>query len=312
VLLAPPIAGVALIATKVQSTARPMRSDLYLVSPASGKATLLLRDAADAKSTRDGATIAYVRGSAIWIARRDGTQAHRVTSPPRGARDKDPTWTPNGKMLYFARRSGSGEATTESVYAVERDARRLRVVVRASAVSGFHHLPDCLERPSVSADGRTLALTRIGSCGHTPDWSVAMDTSHGHAVHFDPPWPAWAIDPDVQLVGAQWATRASQVAFGVFDTEELRAGISIADARGKDAHSVVSWRFPWPVYPTRLAPAWSPNDAKIAFVKSTHSRAGIDVGDLWLVRADGRSLRRVTRTADYSDVAWLPAARRGR
>jgi Tol biopolymer transport system component len=303
-----------LLVTEATGTRSPVRLDLYTMRPDGSHLRLLTQDAANAAASRNGQEIAFTRDGAIWLMQRDGSGQTRVTTPPQGAADDDPTWTPNGGRLYFSRQTGSGAdgTWTASIYSVNPDGSALLRVTRASSNSGLHHLPACEEMPSLAPNGKILVYTIISSCSQTPDWWVDAATTAGHAVKFNPPWPDWAID--VQFGGARWAPKRMQVAYSVWDMS-VRAGISISDLSGKHAHRVVSWPTSYAsVWPGTMSPAWSPDGGWLAFVKSLKYVAGIDapngpaVGELWLVATSGAGLRQLATVKNCTAATWLPPA----
>jgi len=263
--------------------------NLVLVAVDGTHSRVLVRNGARASVSRNGARIAFVRGRAIWVARRDGSGQRRLTTPPAGASDTDPAWTPRGTRIVFSR--STGKAANESSSAAIADVRvadggDLRILVRPPRSSGLHNLPACDVRPSVSPAG-SLLYTEIDSCSHTATWRVAA-----RGAKFDPAWPDWTFDP--QFTGAQWSPDGTAAAFTVFDVGEGRAGVYRSDAGGKHIRRLALWQTTgWPV---DVVPAWTRDGRWLAFVKP---------GELDVVRADGSGLLRVPNI-DATDVAWLP------
>lgn len=59
------------------------------------------------------------------------------------------------------------------------------------------------------------------------------------------------------------------------------------------------------------SPAWSPNGRRIAFVSNRRGPdAGGDVDDIYLIKPNGRKVRRVTRRGDEREPNWHPNGRR--
>jgi Tol biopolymer transport system component len=63
---------------------------------------------------------------------------------------------------------------------------------------------------------------------------------------------------------------------------------------------------------TASEPAWSPDGERLAFVIAPHRRMPERAGDgsIYVMDADGSSLRRLTRHGDHSQPAWSPDGRR--
>jgi Tol biopolymer transport system component len=61
-----------------------------------------------------------------------------------------------------------------------------------------------------------------------------------------------------------------------------------------------------------FSPAWSPDGQRIAFVRRRFDPTGLDVGVVWVMRADGREPRKLTRETSfvvigvYARVGWSP------
>ena len=118
----------------------------------------------------------------FWDVAKDKTTIPDVTAvPPLG--HQDPTWRPDGKMLFYVRNGREGAKGAPIIY-------RWDVVKKTSApVTG----PGYLE-PSFSPDGRYLAATRIDAFGSDV---VILDATHGRELlrvtNDDGSWaPVWS------------------------------------------------------------------------------------------------------------------------
>ncbi len=82
----------------------------------------------------DGAWVAFEvvasrpkpQGSAIWKSRLDGSDLQQLT---RGADDREPTWSEDGRMMYFQRRPISGE-TSWDMYGMDADGKNSGPLLR--------------------------------------------------------------------------------------------------------------------------------------------------------------------------------------
>jgi len=256
---------------------------LYLMDSNGTHVRLFVSNADTASVSRDGRRIAFVRGGEIWAMQRDGRAQERLTTPQSGWVDAgDPTWSPDGRTLYFSLSTGPDEDHS-TIFSVHADGTGLRRLTKVRCDYG----------PTVSADGRFVAFGRIlGDCIHGDAGALrAITTATATLVRrlpfrlpllslYDPAW-----SPD----GRQLAYVALRAAgcFGLF-----------VSARDGSRPRRLLWRSSQECGDIN-GPAWSPDSTQLAFE--------VDQGDIWLIRADGTQLRQLTRTkAVDSEPAWLP------
>jgi TolB protein len=170
----------------------------------------------------DGSRIAWTtqRGGAfeIWVMRRDGTGAHRLTS---GRADSHPAWSPDGGAIAYVR------APTGSLEVVRADGTRHRVVGGGRAV-------DASAAPSWSPDGRWLAVAGV-------DGALAVVAVDGHATRRLTPHR-----PGTIAWRPSWSPRGGQIAFinladGALDVVDVGPGRVHVLARHTDGLSTPSW-----------------------------------------------------------------------
>ena len=70
----------------------------------------------------DGRRIAFVRGGRLYVARSDGRAQVRLT---RGRRDSEPSWSPSGNAIVFARRISTLDSDLWTIGSNGRGLRRL-------------------------------------------------------------------------------------------------------------------------------------------------------------------------------------------
>jgi TolB protein len=115
----------------------------------------LSRDGAEAASSPDGGTIAFVRAprgfEELWLMDADGSNRRRLTAPPSAgdahARDFTPDWSPDGKSLVF-NRSYRGRS---DIYFIGADGTGLRRLTKAAGLHSW---------PSWSPDGKRIVFVR--------------------------------------------------------------------------------------------------------------------------------------------------------
>jgi Tol biopolymer transport system component len=154
-----------------------------------------------------GTSIAIARGAAddslgtwgIWLVRPDGRSLHRVTNPPVGIADLDPTFYPDGTLLAFTRDTigfGSGQGIW---------------LVRVNG-TGLHFVPGAAGgiTPSFSNDGKFIAYAAADGIRRIP---IAGGSSR-RIVNAAFPWqctqPSWSPDGKrVAFIRRDSATAAS-------------------------------------------------------------------------------------------------------
>jgi Tol biopolymer transport system component len=230
----------------------------------------------------------------VYVAPADGGPARRVTRSPvqrSASGDAEPAWSPDGRSLaYVALRDRGGLDRRTSLWTVGADGaggRRLTQWTR-----------DALGAPAWSPDGRRIAFARYALLPGREAYAATVevvDARGGAArrVGASSAEPAWS--PDGRRLAFSPVGRSS-------------AGIWVMDADGRRAHPLVR---------DGHDPAWSPDGRRIAFA-SARDRNGqtcldrcLPSAELYVVDADGRGRRRLTRTTlDEGGPAWSPDGRR--
>lgn len=198
---------------------------------------------------------------------------------------RSPAWSPNGKRLAFD--AGTRLAVMRS------DGTDLRLLAQQSADDG---------EPAWSPDGRQLVFS--GARG--PDADSGTDlyildlpsgarrqlTFRGGRDHS----PAWSSRGRIAF------TRGGQPLFPGLDNTFRPGSGNIYTVR-PDARGLRQL-----TYRNGSAPAWSPHASKLIFVRGRLEHAAFWRYGLFMVRADGTGLRRVTASNSlYSDdPSWSP------
>jgi molecular chaperone DnaK len=259
---------------------------LYVTTPDGREVKRLARNANSPAVSRDGQRIAFVRSKSIWVMRRDGSGQMRLTT---GHDDWTPTWSPDGTTIYFSRvvegrDEYGGYGFAWPLLRMRADGSGVRQLTRPEASD--HGV--CHENPSVSADGRVIAYASFGECDRSVDVSISAIDPTGRPVRLT------AYDDVHTGFDPAWAPIGNRIAFATTGDYEQTIGIAVASP-GSQATRIYR----------RAAtdPAWAPDGSWIAFVR------GVSRGSIWLMRADGSGLRRLSSRRHDADPAWLPGAR---
>jgi TolB protein len=243
-------------------------------------------------------------GDAIGIARIDEAGRSR-----RGVRIGDVrrffvdrvAWSPDGRRLAFTGESGLGYRQI-NVWTVDGDGGGLRRATRTG---------DALW-PVWAPDGHSIAYARLEDPRRNRDGSLAYSSS------------LWAVDPD----GAN-PRRLTDPAPGVSerpwsfapDGSQLaitRARLSALERRAEKTRLVLvnlDGSGERELRGTGTDPAFSPDGSRIAYASARDRNGLLNYGDmssiateLYVMDADGRERRRLTRTRNINELApsWSP------
>jgi Tol biopolymer transport system component len=239
--------------------------------------------------------------TSIYTIRPDGKSLHRVTSPPTRQAlggDSGPVWAPGGRTLVFERNLpywGSDRMRLMTVPASGGFVRQL--------TSGpFDAMP------SFAPDGRRIAFTRIVQSIAAP--SAGLFTVAPSGRHLQPLLADGAVD-----LSAAWSPDGRTIAFSRLagaDDGLRDATLYLADADGSNVRQLGAA----PLH--GVSAAWSPDGNRLAFVSfddGNDPRCPVNScgpsGELYVVRADGTGLARLTRSrADDEHPTWSPDGRR--
>jgi Tol biopolymer transport system component len=281
-----------------------------LVTPALGIGSRLLdliQDGTTSRQTRepvwsrDGRKIVYVsRGDRntwdLYVINVDGSGQRMLTSVSSASA----AWSPDGRKIAFAgaRRPGpSDRRLAGGLWVINADG------------SGKRKLAPKGEDPAWSPDGRTIAFAAsprlyVVNADGGGRRRLAGNTVAGSGKGGRMSSPAWSPDGRRILFSSNAGT-SCDFCFHVY----------VVNADGSGERRLTSSATPGPPTPSTVpghyAPAWSPDGRRIAFVRTTGIRR--DLGDLWVMNADGRAQRKLTLGASgwpYAAVAWSPNGRK--
>jgi Tol biopolymer transport system component len=220
----------------------------------------------------------------------------RILTRHRGWLDEDPTWSPDGSRIAFKR--------TKNEY------RSFQIYVKRVAGGPARRLTDGRfdEYPAWSPDGRVIVFNSMGGLkAIRPDGSgerrMARLRGAGE-VDWSPDGSRITFTRDGWVrVARRDGTRERRVVRGRAadwspDGRKLaymppRGGVATIGANGRERRFLTNG----------MLPAWSPDGKRIAFQRWPLNRPFT----VWVMSAEGRHIRRVTRAGAYP--AWRPLPR---
>lgn len=281
------IAGIAvaalLLTTACSSGAEPEPDPAAESAPCDGNA-----DVTAASGDMTAHSIVYVSdrdGSwDLWLTKEDGSDAQPLTRDD--AVEWTPSWSPDGGRLAFAcARSQDGQSDLFVMDADGTDRERLT------------DSPDsCEASPTWSPAGDRLFYAS-GTCdGPQGIWTMAADGGSQRQVVEEAGWPA--LSPDGERLVYDRPRSADSF---------LDASLWMSSDSGEGATEVGPASVP-----AAYEASWSPDGTQVAFVVPSGDPSAEDPvkwnEDLYVMDADGTSVRRVTRTPgnDHWPAAWSP------
>jgi Tol biopolymer transport system component len=210
-------------------------------------------------------------GSAIWIARADGSRARQLTHPRAGFFDQYPHFTPDGRRVLFTNFTADIDGGISSI---RTDGTGLRVITPNSGTS--------YNDAVLSPNGRRLAFMRF----HVGNATMRIYT---RALAGGPERP---VTP-VPLLGwlPDWAPSGRTILFSsnLFGNRPNGA-IYTVGAWGGPVRRLTHPRFPTEDW----AASYAPDGRRIVFT-SDRGRADrfFSGTDLYTMRSDGSQIRRI-------------------
>jgi Tol biopolymer transport system component/serine/threonine protein kinase len=262
--------------------ARNTISALWIVDVASGKRQQIFKgDAVQPSWSPHGNRIAY------WGLPLSGGQRDLYTIPARGGDsvaitndrevDWNPVWSPDGKYLYFS----SDRGGSMNLWRVPIDEKTGKVLGKLEPITTPSRWSGYL---SISASGKQLAFT-------------ALDiTSNIAKIAFDPKTESVQGSPVAVTRGSTLFIEPMSSPDGqyiLFRSIGKQEDIYICRSDGTELRKLTD-----DVFKDRGA-SWSPDGKQIVFYSDRNGRY-----EIWMIRADGSNLTRLTETNGRS--LWFP------
>ncbi|MDJ0754871.1 MAG: protein kinase [Ardenticatenaceae bacterium] len=214
----------------------------------------------------------------IYVVDENG--GNRVNITESQGNDTFPVWTPDGRIIFQSDRNGG----QFDLYIVDRDGENLERLTNSGQDD---------TAPTVSADGLLAYVSQIGAV----DQIMVMDLETGlsNQITFDERYGAYA---------PAWSPNGRKIAF--WSNRGNGPKIYVMNADGSLPIVLTD------ISDSAFFPYWSPNGDWIVFHRAMSSEDDRDNSelvnrDLWMVRADGSELMRLTNTPD--DQERMPVFR---
>jgi TolB protein len=235
--------------------------------------------------------ILFSRGSDLYLMRPDGTHQRRITRTP--GFEASAKWSPDGERILYDK-DPQTLCPKPQLYVMQADGTHLRRIT---------HDRGCYSSPAWSPDGSRIVVERCsGRCLQSSLWTLNVNGSGLRRLTdgvLDES-PAWS--PDRTTI----AFVRSPDAIWLMDTDgrnqrQLTTPLPGDDEKEPEADN---------------GPDWSPDGAWIAFSRTHEPHMGSTGStayrqDIYLIRADGTGLRRLTRFSDSNiSPAWSPDGKR--
>ena len=235
---------------------------------------------------------------AVCVASIDATQKRRLTE---NLPTTDPAWSPDGRQLAFTRNEDVGESTTftfDDVFVMDADGSDVRQVTadEEDLWSG---------QPTWSPDGQELAYVRGESIAST------VSSKYGELYRIgldgDGMRPLTTGQPDTD---PDWSPDGRRIVFvrgvSLSSFTEANDDLYVLDVDTGQVRQLTHT----PQGTFEAAPAWSPDGARIAFVRTTRRSQFDGTASLHVMDRDGTHERRLPTYELFSDspysVAWSP------
>ena len=237
----------------------------------------------------------------IYVMNADGSSQRRLTTWERG--NQFPAWSPDGKSIIFTS-WGREDGLRAAIFAMDPDGSH---VTRISRGIGKQNTPRFLADRQTSAswspDGKRILFESDDMHGNAGDLFIMdADGSNVQRLTTTPGAGKFSSDYD-------WSPDGSQIAFD--SNRDGDTDIYVMAADGSNVKRLTDT----PGKQLSGKPRWSRDGKRILFSSSRgqDSDNPMEVGELYVMNADGFNIRRLTYTADNgesSDGGWSPDGRK--
>jgi Tol biopolymer transport system component len=233
----------------------------------------------------DGKWIAYAKGrlsaAQLYLMRADGTHVRRLMHDRNSY--LDPNWAPDGKRIVF---TSSRPGGLPGIWTMNLNGTGLRL------------LTDKGDTPAWSPDGTTIAFR-----SRYPEAIWLMNPDGSNQRQLTTPLQRKAAQSDVDMQ-PDWSPDSKWIAFSRQHpaNREWQRDIFVVRRDGTGLRQLTSHHHlnGWA--------AWSPDATRIAFWSDRDHR---DLGDIYVMKANGSGQRRLTRGLSDEWPDWRPLRAQG-
>lgn len=228
--------------------------------------------------------------SEIYVANQDGSVEHRVSHAARARLDKQPHWSPDGKLIVFTRCA----TFVCSIWLVKPDGTEQRPLTRVCNGKP----PACPDNshPSFAPDGRhvvfvheTGRIRQTSAGGEIENSEIVMTDLRGRhmkVLHRSTGFRVGFGQPELSPNG-------TKLVFRRYNSSRTRPAnrraIFVVNVNGRGLRRLTPWNL------RATGPDWAPDGSRILFASNAPADNNLAPGtNLYSIRPDGTDLRRLT------------------
>jgi TolB protein len=219
----------------------------------------------------------------LYLMRPDGTRLRRITKGR--AFERYSAWSPDGKWIaYVSDRSKPGNEGAYDIYMMRPNGTRLRRVTHDRWVD---------DQLAWSSDGKQFVFSSSRASGR---FGISVINVNGSGYR--------RLTRDLEGVPA-WSPDGTAIAYDRYNPAAGTSGTHEIWLMNRDGSNRRQLTFPpqneeiSSLNGHDSMPDWSPDGSEVAFVRSYRGRS-----DIYVIRANGSGLRRLTNTTHAGHHAW--------
>jgi len=220
----------------------------------------------------------------VYVMRSDGRNQRNLTKNP--ADDGYPAWAPDGRWIAFSSDQGKLGTGMRRIFIMAPNGRRLRATTQDYYEDASH--------PAWSPDSQKILFSSKKD-GNTDIYVLDITTNRITNLtnnSFINDYPAWSPD------GASIIFASDQ-----YSHDPERLDIYIMDNTGANQRPLITWDS------DERHPAWSKDGNEIVFISDRTNVGDRNGRELYIMRKDGRDIRRLTNV--HAEMISAPLMMKG-